>query len=414
MKGDISADFHVAAKRYSGVRAQAGRVLTDADFNAAFDVIDDTLEQLVRALLCAAGSPDSGLRVLSAAPVTLPMPGGAVATSYEVGLAPGTFVLGGRATVLSSPISSLDQTDWLSQLLGPASLPPAPAAGRTDLVWVEQVERAGFAVEDREIQERAIGSADTTSRLRPQLRIRVLEDVPTECQLAAETLTATLRLGGYGLSTDGTEILSAARLGISFVADGPSLDPCAPAVAAGYLGAENHTLRVMLTAPDRFVWAYDHGTPLYRVQIDAAAGEVLFLTEPRDPMLYPLPGQVIEILPWEVLLPNREKLAARLGHLARLTGLYDPSSRRIAYDGTMPAAWQTWLDGLPAALLGRDDDPPRFFYARIWQPPWPDRAPIRRRAPASCCPKSASRSISPERASRATAGRSRSARRRLS
>ena len=37
MKGDISSDFHAPEKRYAGVRAQQGRVLTDADFNAAFD-----------------------------------------------------------------------------------------------------------------------------------------------------------------------------------------------------------------------------------------------------------------------------------------------------------------------------------------------------------------------------------------
>ena len=71
MKGDISADFHAAEKRFSGVRAQAGRVLTEADFNVAFDVLDNTLEDLVRTLLCAAGSPDSGLKVLSAAAVTV-------------------------------------------------------------------------------------------------------------------------------------------------------------------------------------------------------------------------------------------------------------------------------------------------------------------------------------------------------
>lgn len=283
MKGDISADFHVTAKRYSGVRAQAGRVLTDADFNTAFEVIDDTLETLVRTLLCAAGSPDSGLRILSATPVALALPMGGVANTFGVELAPGTFVLGGRATVLSDPVSSLAQSDWLAQALDPTGQPPAPQAGRTDLIWLEQVERAGFAVEDRELQERALGSADTTTRLRPQLRVRVLEDVPTGCQLAAQTLTATLRFGGHAVSADGTELLSAARLGVAFVEDGPSLDTCAPAGAAGYTGAENHTLRVMLTAPDRFVWAYDHGTPLYRIQIDAATSEVLFLTEPRDP-----------------------------------------------------------------------------------------------------------------------------------
>src|SRR5262245_16014181 len=111
MKGDISADFHVPAKRFSGVRAQAGRVLTDADFNVAFDVLDSTIEDLVRTLLCAAGSPDSGLKVLSATPVTLPTPEGAAVNTYEFEVAPGTFVLGGKATVLNSTINSTEQTD---------------------------------------------------------------------------------------------------------------------------------------------------------------------------------------------------------------------------------------------------------------------------------------------------------------
>lgn len=367
MKGDISADFHAPEKRFSGVRAQSGRVLTEADFNVAFDVLDTTIETLVRNLLCAAGSPDSGLKVMSAAPVMLAAADGSAIDTYEFQVAPGTFVLGGRATLLDSAILSTEQTDWLGQILTPAVFPPAPAA-RTDLVWVEQIEGAVRAVEDRELQERALPS-DTTTRLRPQIRLRVMDDVPPECHLAAQTLNQTLIAGGHALSDDQTELLSAARLGLAFVNDGPALDPCAPGGAAGYLGAENHTLKIMLTATDRFVWAYDHGEPLYRVQIDAANGEVEFLTEPRDPMRYPLPDQGIEILPWDVLLSNAEKAAAPLGHLARLTGHYDPRTRRIAYDGSMPAAWQTWLNGAPAGWLGRDDDPPRYFYARIWQPP---------------------------------------------
>ncbi|WP_296425893.1 right-handed parallel beta-helix repeat-containing protein [Yoonia sp.] len=368
MKGDISADFHAPKKRFTGARAQSGRVLTDADFNAAFDVLDNTLETLVRNLLCAAGSPDAGLKVLSATPLTLAGPDGTSHATYEIQTATGSFVLGGRAVLLDSPISSVAQSDWLSQILTPGVLPPAPVAGRNDLIWMEQIEGAVRAIEDRELQDRSL-PADTTTRLRPQIKLRVLDDVPPDCQDARETLAETLRLGGHALSDDRTELLSGARLGLAFVDDGPNLDPCAPGGAAGYLGAENHTLKIMLTAANRFVWAHDHGDPLYRVQIDASNGQVVFLTEPRDPMLFPLPDQIIEILPWDVRLPNGEKAAAPLGHLARLTGHYDPQRRRVDYDGTMPGDWQTWLDAVPDAWLGRDDDPPRFFYARIWQAP---------------------------------------------
>lgn len=369
MKADISADLHAPAKRYSGVRAQQGRVLTDADFNAALDVVDDALEHLVRSLLCAAGTPDNGFGIGAAAPATFPLPDGSDASTLDFSIAPGSFVLGGRALVLRAPWTFLDQSDWLSLALDPGTLPPAPIDGRNDLAYLEMIVQPVRAVEDREIQERALGSADTTSRLRPQMKVRVLDAVTQTCETAAVALRAKLAGSGGSFSDDGTEILSNARLFVGFSDDGAVTDPCAPRSQAGYLGAENQTLKVMLTEPGRFVWAFDHGEPLYRVQVDAASGEVLFLTEPRDPVLFPRTGQVIEILPWDALLPNREKAAAPLGQLARFTGEYDPAERRIAYDGSLPADWQTWLDNLPAKLLGRDDQPPRFFFARIWQEP---------------------------------------------
>lgn len=367
MKGDISGEFHDPRKNCSGLRAQQGRVLTDGDFNAALDIVDDALENLVRTLLCAAGSPDEGFRVTAAAPATLAVPD-PVAT-LDLRLAPGSFVLGGRAQLLRRAQRFLTQEDWLSLPLTPAQVPAAPVDRRADLVWLEAVERPFRAVEDREILERALGSADTSTRLRPQLRVRVLTDTPPDCENAAATLRGVLASGPATLSEDGTEILSGARLGVFFTEDAPVLDPCAPRTEAGYLGAENHTLKVMLTAPERFVWAIDHGEPLYRVQVNAADDRILFLTEPRDPVLWPIPGQVIEILPWDVRLPNGEKTAAPLGHRARITGNYDPASASIAYDGSLPPAWQTWLDALPAELDGADDPNPRYFYARIWSEP---------------------------------------------
>jgi hypothetical protein len=367
MKGDISADFHAPAKRYSGVRAQQGRVLTDADFNAAMDVVDDAMETLVRTLLCAAGTPDTGFSISAAIPATLPLPDGSTAQTLDFEIAPGAFVLGGRALMMRPGQRFLDQTDWLSMVLDPGDLPPAPVDGRFDLAYLEMIVQPVRAVEDREIQERALGQADTTTRLRPQVRVRVHDDTARECVVAAAGLRAELAGAGGSFSDDRTELLSNARLRMGFAGDGPVTDPCAPRTLAGYLGAENQTLKIMLTEGGGFVWNHDHGEPLYRVQLDG--DEVVFLTRPRDPVLYPVPDQVIEILPWDVFLPNAEKAAAPLGHRAVLTGHYDPARGVITYDGSLPADWNLWLSGLDPALDGQDEPQPRFFYARIWRAP---------------------------------------------
>ncbi|MEP6267092.1 MAG: right-handed parallel beta-helix repeat-containing protein [Paracoccaceae bacterium] len=367
MKGDISADFHAPEKRYTGVRAQQGRVLTDADFNAAMDVVDDALDALVRRLICAAGTTDAGFEITAAFAQASTLADGAQQQTYDLTIAPGSFVLGGRAIVLPEPQAFLSQTDWIAQALEASALPPAPVDGRVDLVYLESITQPVRAVEDREIQERALGSADTTTRLRPQLKIRIEPDTVDECVIAMAGLRATLAGSGGSFSDDGTELLSNARLNIDLSGPGDVTDPCAPRSLSGYLGSENQTLRVMLTEPGSFVWAYDHGEPLYRVQIDE--GEIVFVTPPRDPVLFPGAGMVIEILPWDVLLPNGEKAAAHLGHRALLTGAFDPTTNRIAFDGSLPADWQNWLATLSSSLEGLDDVPSRYFYARIWEAP---------------------------------------------
>ncbi|NTV97497.1 MAG: hypothetical protein HGA75_19165, partial [Thiobacillus sp.] len=113
---------------------------------------------------------------------------------------------------LGSAIGSVAQSDWLSLPLTPENMPPAPLPGRTDLVWLDQTERPVRSVEDRELQERALGSADTTTRLRPQLRLRVLEDVPADCSLAALALRETRRLGGHARGTARDDALHVADL----------------------------------------------------------------------------------------------------------------------------------------------------------------------------------------------------------
>ena len=173
------------------------------------------------------------------------------------------------------------------------------------------------------------------------------------------------------------EVLSKARLTVDFTVGDPTQDPCKPRVTGGYLGAENQAIRVQLSAADRLLWAYDNGEPLYRVQIDnatpAADGSIsiVFLTPPRDPVLFPLQGAIVEILPWGAMLANGEKVAAASGHLARVTASYDPGTDLLRIAPAIPAEMQEWLQSADRdpLLSPRDpEDERRYFYARIWQP----------------------------------------------
>jgi hypothetical protein len=393
MYGDISAYLHDDRKAYSGVGFQHGRLITDADLNAKSEIAASRNEALFRQIICPAASPDDGFRISNPALQTVALADG-VATfdTYTFDLADGNFVLGGLRLSRGpqSGTGFTDQTEWLFQPGDQANYPPAPTDGelaglpgerRTDAVYLEAAEYAVRGVEDREIQDRALGAADTTTRARPLGRTRVLPNLPDNCGDAADALRAALAAPYAGdnsgvahwFSDDGVELLSKARLTIGFAAQGAPADPCQPRELAGYIGSENHTLRIMLTAANRFVFNVDHGEPLYRVQLspEGAAQRVTFLTPPRDPVLFPVAGQIIEILPWAALLPNVEKTAEWRGYLAPITASYDPEDRFVVIDPPAPVDMSTWLSDLPAATLSPHDPPEesRYFYARIWQPP---------------------------------------------
>ena len=143
------------------------------------------------------------------------------------------------------------------------------------------------------------------------------------------------------------ELRSKARLTITFGAGGITEDPCKPAVTAGFLGAENQTIRVQLTATNLFIWGYDNASPFYRVQVLEEAGravKIKFLTLPRDQAAQPLKGQAVEILPWAAFLPNQEKVAELQGHFTTVTTSFDPEEQTITLSKPVPQAWIDWLN----------------------------------------------------------------------
>jgi hypothetical protein len=409
---DISRFLFQPQKRYSSVRMQQGRVILDSDWNESERIDDEEARRILVETVCANGTPNEGFLVQEVTEATVtepPVPGEEFPPgkeTYDFALGSGSFYLGGlRFEVIFKIVAQgpditeqfLSQTDWLQIDADLQNLPARPSAAdltnqdgsfkvRRDLVYLRGWEQCVTAVEDSELRERALGGPDTSVRMRRMRRIEVLPDVDLDpastdfCDAAFAKLKAQLTAPREGDNTNerhlfddaNCELRSKARLTITFGGVGITEDPCKPKVTAGFLGAENQTICVQLTATNRFIWGYDNASPLYRVQVLEEEGQpvkIKFLTLPRDQAAQPLKGQAVEILPWSALLPNQEKVAELQGHLATVATSFNPEEKTITISKPVPQAWIDWLN-VPAHaqyLSERDpDDKQKYFYLRLW------------------------------------------------
>jgi hypothetical protein len=369
---DISRKLFQPAKHYAGAVYQQGRVTLDSDQNENAMLAGEELQRLIAEAICGGGSPNRGFTVSGIA--VAPRPDDPVDT-YDFALAAGSYYLGGRRFAAEPGDTFLGQSDWL-QIALDGGLPAPPTAAdlaggpRHDLVWLEAWEQCVTATEDSEILERALGGPDTTARLRRMRRIHVTANTAADCAAA---------FAGLGVAVDPQTgaVLSPTRLTVGFDPAGVTEDPCKPATRAGFLGADNQTFRVQVTAPGRFIWGADNASPLYRVQAHpfqdpqggaATLRRIHFLTPPPDQAHYPLAGQAVELMRWGALLPNHEKIAEPTGMLATVQTGYDPDSQSIVIATPVPLAWVDWFAGAGAPALSDHDelDDREYFYLRLW------------------------------------------------
>lgn len=394
---DISRFLFQPHKRYTGVRMQQGRVILDSDWNEGERIDDEDARQAQLELICSRGTPNEGFLVSDVTEASVvPVPGANPQATYDFEWALGSFYLGGLRfqTAANPPERFLRQQDWLQVDADPANLPKRPSAAdltnpdgttkeRYDLVYLHGWEQVVTAVEDRELREVALGGPDTSARIRRMRRVKVLPDCSASCANAFDDLKAHLtapREGDdtgtpHGFDDVSCELLSKAKLTVSLGGEDLSEDLCKPKATAGFLGAENQTIRVALTAPDQFIWGYDNASPLYRVQVLSLKGalvKIKFLTQPRDQAAQPLKGQAVEILPWSALLPNQEKVAELRGHLATVTTSFnpdDPDGPSVTIATPVPQAWLDWFDAPAHAPYLSERDPDKeqkYFYLRLW------------------------------------------------
>ncbi len=386
---DISRFLFQPQKRYTSVRMQQGRVLLDSDWNEYESIEREEARHTLLDLLCAKGTSNQGFRAGEPEDerVTLPATtdGGEIPTAesietYNFSIDRGSFYLGGlRFEAGSSAETFLKQSDWLQIDATTDALPQRPtdlAAGevRYDLIYLRGWEQCVTAVEDSELRERALGGPDSSVRVRRMRRVEVLPDVPDTCAEAFARLQQSIAPDDaedpiHTFDDRTCELVSGARLTVG-TTDGIPDDPCRPAVTSGYLGADNQTIRVQLTAPDRFIWGYDNAAPLYRVRVGSDRHRIEFLTLPRDIEAQSLAGQAVEIIPWGALLPNQEKVAEFQGQLFTVSGSYDPTDNSITLAQPVPEAWVNWLANHSDYWSDRDlddsSDRRQYFYLRLW------------------------------------------------
>ena len=361
---DFSRSAYYSQKRYSGVRMQQGRVLTDDDFNEQEQINHEDKRLTSRDVIGIAGSPDQGFAV-----DMISSDGG----NIDFDIAAGTFYIGGTRVALAEKQTFRLQKDWLQ-------IPDygAPVGERHDMVFLEVWQQIVSAVEDSELLEKALGGPDTSTRRRTMCRVKLQEDVGSNyCPQAWQQVKTALQTTVGGVWQYGTQLFSEAHLTVGYEDSGEEEDLCSPSVLAGYLGAENQAIRVQLVDKDHFTWGFDNGAPLYRVTLEDAASDrktVKLLTEPKDQAHWPQAGQVVEILPWSAVLLNGEKLAEELspGHFSTLTGSYDPDSGEITLTTALPAdfgeQWKSRADqaDLLSTRFGTEDLDGEYFFLRVW------------------------------------------------
>jgi hypothetical protein len=388
--GDITRLLDQPGKHYVGARLQQGRTVLDSDFNEEATLGDEERRRVLSDVVGSTGSPDSGFAAaleigdaVTLQPVSFNGEPPVETLNYRI--SPGTIYVGGlrfeheeRAlggVAGGDPI--VFQRDFLQ--MGAADAPHT-GGNHSQLTYLHGWPQWVSAAEDEELRERALGDdIDTSLRVRQMARVEVREVADgQDCAGAWEAVRQELEAAAGGAFDDsGHELLSPARLRVTLV-PGEALDtcaPCAPDDVGRYLGADNQTIRIMLAAPDRYVWGFDNASPLYRVELGPAASglvPVRMLTEPRDEAHWPLVNTVVEFLPWSALLDNREKVAGEVGVHLRVAEGFDPDTTSFQLDAAdlpqLDELVREWDAAHPDIdWLPNDADPDgRYLYLRVW------------------------------------------------
>ena len=348
MASDRARIGYDPSRAYRGVIAQQGRVTLEADVNEEATIAGEALRLETIDIVGPAGTPDDGYKVTASASPA----------STTVGK--GTYYLGGWRLTLDEDVALGAQPEWLDA-------PPLDQTGQA-LVALLVTEQSVCAIEDQALREVALGGPDTAARSRLIQQFPLIPVDADTCATAADAVAAILADEGVTIDPKSGQLLSQARLQVGFVPDPAPSDPCTPAAAGGYLGADNQLIRVAVIAYDAaknagtLLWGRNNAAFVYRATTAATTPTVLTLQSvPIDQEHAPQLGQAVEVLRSRVELKDgtfvpatmaeRNFVAADAGFVTTVAAAYEFDSGQL-----------TLADALPPEYAG-DPNP---LFLRLW------------------------------------------------
>ena len=348
MASDRARNSYDASRAYRSVIAQQGRVTLEADINEESEIGVEALRLETIDIVGPAGTPDDGYKVVAPGNIN------------EVTIGAGIYYLGGWRLELDQAVALNKQPDWLDA-------PPLPETGN-GLVALLLTEQNVSAVEDQALREVALGGPDTAARRRLMQQFPLIGTGGDTCASAAATLAKDLAAEGITIDPYSLQLLSDARLQVGFVPDGAPPDPCTPAAAGGYLGADNQLIRVTVSAYDPqsktgdILWGWNNASILYRTATDATGTLLTLLGAPVDQEHAPQQFQAVEILRSRAELKD---------------GAFTPADMKdrnfIAADSGFVTTVATGYDFDSGTLILTDALPPEYIadanplFIRLWQ-----------------------------------------------
>lgn len=283
MPGDYSRKLFDRKKHYSAVLEQQGRVQLDADWNEQVDLQQYYDQTTSTDLIGKSGAPkkNGGFKI------------SINANRSDLLIAPGRIYLSGllfeceagnTASYLNQPhYKEPDKTMF-------AGSPAASISDGNYIAYLEAWQREISYLDDPEIQEVAIGEADTTTRLQNVWQVKLL---PVN---QAGALSCKTDIAGWN------NLIAAptGQLNVQTVEDAANTKPCLLPAKGGYSSLENQLYRLQIIrggtqATATYAWSRDNAS--VETAIMQVSGSVLTVSDlGKDEILGFSGGQWVEIV----------------------------------------------------------------------------------------------------------------------